>query len=91
MTIYSILSTRSSEDLNMFTLLASYTGYVRVIAQSRHFSFISTLNMLNCFRDYKRFIHILYHILDFVVNTIQQKKTKYTIEQPYMLSILYCQ
>ena len=29
----------------------------------------------------------MYHILDFV----QQKKTRFTIEQPYMLPILYCQ
>ena len=29
-----------------------------------------TLHVLNCFKDYKRCIHISYHILDF----IQQKK-----------------
>ena len=40
--------------------------------------------MLNCFKDYKRCIHISYHICDFV----QQKKTKFTIEQPYMLPML---
>ena len=43
--------------------------------------------MLNCFKDYKRCIHISYHIFDF----IQQKKPKFTMEQPYMLPILYCQ
>ena len=32
-------------------------------------------------------MHILYHIFDFV----QQKKTKFTMEQPYMLPILYWQ
>ena len=46
-----------------------------------------TLNMLNCFEDYKICIHISYHILDF----IQQKKIKVTMEQPYVLPILYCQ
>ena len=46
-----------------------------------------TLNILDCFEDYKRCIHLSYHILDFV----QQKKTKFTMEQPYMLYILQCQ
>ena len=46
-----------------------------------------TLNMLNCFEDYKICIHISYHILDF----IQQKKIKVSMEQPYVLPILYCQ
>ena len=46
-----------------------------------------TLNLLNCFKGYKICIHILYHTLDFV----QQKKTKFTIEQPYMLPILWSQ
>ena len=46
-----------------------------------------TLNMLNCLKDLKRCIHILYHILDFV----QRKKNKFTKEQPYMLPILFCQ
>ena len=32
-------------------------------------------------------MHILYHIFDFV----QQKKTKFTMEQPYMLPIVYWQ
>ena len=45
------------------------------------------LNVLNCFEDYKRCIHISYHILDF----IQQKKIKFTMEQSYVLPILYCQ
>ena len=44
------------------------------------------VNMLNCFKDYKRCIHISYHILD----CIKQKKTKFTLEQLYMGSILYC-
>ena len=48
-----------------------------------HFKFLS-LNMLNCFKDYKRCIHLSYQILDF----IQQKKTKFTMEQPYMLPFL---
>ena len=43
--------------------------------------------MLNCFEDYEICIHISYHILDF----IQQKKIKVTMEQPYVLPILYCQ
>ena len=42
--------------------------------------------MLNHFVDYKRFIHISYHILEFV----QQKKTKLAMEQCYILHI-YCQ
>ena len=46
-----------------------------------------TLQMLNCFEFYKICIHILYHILD----SVQQKKTKFIMEQPYMLPILYCQ
>ena len=48
---------------------------------------IEILNMLNCFKDYKRRIHISYRILDFV----QQRKTRFTMEQPYLLPILYCQ
>ena len=46
-----------------------------------------TLEMLNCFKYYKICIHILYHILD----SVQQKKTKFIMELPYMLPILYCQ
>ena len=38
-------------------------------------------------KDDKRGILILYHILDF----IQQKKNKFTIELPFMLPILCCQ
>ena len=45
-----------------------------------------TLRMLNSFKDYERCFHIFHHILGFV-----QQKTKFTMEQPYMLSILYCQ
>ena len=36
---------------------------------------------------YERCIHILYYILDFV----EQKSAKFTKEQPYQLSIVYCQ
>ena len=43
-----------------------------------------TLNMLNCFKDYQRCIHISYHTLDFV----QQKKINFKMEQPYMLPTL---
>ena len=48
---------------------------------------ILTLIMLNCFKDYKRCIHISYHI--FVC--FQQKNTKFTMQQPYLLPTLYCQ
>ena len=48
---------------------------------------ILTLNMLNCFKDYRRCIPVYHHILDFV----QQKKIRFTMEQPHMLPILYCQ
>ena len=37
--------------------------------------------MLNCFKYHERCIHISYHILDF----IQQTKTKFTMEQPYVM------
>ena len=46
-----------------------------------------TLNMLNCFKDYKRWIHISYHIME----CVQQKKIRFTMLQPYKLHILYCQ
>ena len=46
-----------------------------------------TLNMLNCFKDYKRYIHISYHIFEFV----QQKKTNFTMEQRYKLPVLHWQ
>ena len=45
------------------------------------------INMLNCFKDYKRCIHISYYILD----SVQQKKSKFTMRQPCMLPILHCQ
>ena len=48
---------------------------------------ILTLNMTKCFKDYQRIIHIWYHILDFV----QQTKSKLTMQQPYMLRIIYWQ
>ena len=41
----------------------------------------------SCFEDYQRCIHILYNILEFVL----QKKTTFTMEQPYMMPILYWQ
>ena len=43
------------------------------------------LNMLNCFKDYKSCIHILYHTF----YCIQQKKTIFTMKQPYMLVIIH--
>ena len=46
-----------------------------------------TLNMLNCFKDYQRCSHISYHTLEF----LQHKKTKFTMEQPYMLLIPHWQ
>ena len=46
-----------------------------------------TLNMLNCFKDYKRYIHISYHIFEFA----QQKKTNFTMEQRYKLPVLHRQ
>ena len=49
--------------------------------------FILTLNMLNCLKDYKRSIHILNHILDLA----WPKWLKLTLEQKYMLSVLYSQ
>ena len=50
------------------------------------FKGLSTLNMLNCFKAYQRCIRISYHILDVV-----QQKTKFTMDQVYLLSILCCQ
>ena len=41
-----------------------------------------TLHMLNCFENYKRCTHILYHILDFV----QQKKTRARFLSPFQLA-----
>ena len=46
-----------------------------------------TLNMLNCFKDYKRCIHILNHILDLA----RLKLMKLSLEQQYMLSFLHSQ
>ena len=42
------------------------------------------LNMRNYFKDDKGCIHIPYHILDF----IHQKKTKFTMQQPYIICYL---
>ena len=44
-------------------------------------------DMLNCFKDYQRCIHISYYTMEFV----QQKKTKFTMQQPYILPILHWQ
>ena len=46
-----------------------------------------TLNMLSCFKDYKRYINILNHTLDLV----WPKYMKLTLEQQYMLSVLHSQ
>ena len=43
--------------------------------------------MLNSFEGYWWCNHLAYHILDFV----QWKKIKFTMEQNYLLPILYCQ
>ena len=48
---------------------------------------ILTLYTLNCFKDCKRYTCIVCHSLD----CVQKKKTKFTMEQPNMLPILYCQ
>ena len=48
---------------------------------------ILSCNMMKCFKDYKICIHISYHIMDF----IQQRETKFTMEQLNMLPIIYCQ
>ena len=43
--------------------------------------------MLICFKDYKRYIHILNHILDLA----WPKEMKVTLEQQYMLSVIHSQ
>ena len=48
---------------------------------------ISTLDMLNCFQDYKRYIHILNQILDLA----WPKLIKLILEQLYILSVLHSQ
>ena len=48
---------------------------------------VLTLNRLNCFKDYKRYIHILNHILDLVWHEYM----KLTLEQQYMLTVLHNQ
>ena len=48
---------------------------------------IKTLNMLNCFKDYKRYIHILNHIS----NLAWPKWMKLSLEQHYMLYVLHSQ
>ena len=48
---------------------------------------VLTLNMLNCFKDFKRCIHTSYHIYNFV----PQNLTGFIMEQPWMLPILYCE
>ena len=56
-------------------------------AQVRAVDTALTLNMLHCIKDYKKCIHISYQSLDLV----QKKKTKVTMDQPYMLLTIYCQ
>ena len=46
-----------------------------------------TLHMLNCFKDYKKYIHIFNNILDLA----WPKWMKLTLEQQYMFSVLLCQ
>ena len=46
-----------------------------------------TLDMLTCFKDYERYIHILNCILDLA----WPKSMKLTLEQQYMLSVLQSQ
>ena len=48
---------------------------------------ILTLNILNCFKDYKTYIHILNRILDLA----WLKCMKLTLEQQHMLSVLHSQ
>ena len=45
-----------------------------------------TLNMLKFWRLWKMYSHFVSDIWDFV-----QQKTKFTMEQPYVMPILYCQ
>ena len=53
-----------------------YKSYLKLssikILYSTKYQVTLTLNMLDCFKDYKRCIHILYHMLD----SVQQKKSK---------------
>ena len=69
----------SSSSMGMYPTLGGsvWSGTERVI----------TLKRLNWLKDYERCIPIAYHISDFV----QQVKTKCTMQQPYMLPILYSQ
>ena len=48
---------------------------------------VLTLNMLNWLKNYKRYIHVLIHILDLT----WPKKMKLSLEQLYMLSVLHSQ
>ena len=50
-----------------------------------NYIFMETLNMLSCFKDYKKFIHILDRILDLA----WPKYMKLSLEQKYVLSVLY--
>ena len=45
------------------------------------------VNMLNCFKDYETYIHVFNRILDLAWS----KELKLTLEQQYMLSVLYSQ
>ena len=58
---------------------------VSVSLRSEKMADILICNMLTCFKDYKYVF--TFPILDFV----QQKKTKFAMEQPYILPIIYCQ
>ena len=53
----------------------------------RGINFRLTVNMLNCLKDYQRYIHISNHILDLA----WPKQMKLTLEQQYMLSVLHSQ
>ena len=59
-----------------------WLGLVKSIPLQDKHMFNFTDNVLNCFKDYKRCINSWCHILNFV----QQKKTKFTMEQPYRAS-----
>ena len=53
----------------------------------RSIFYVLTLNMLNCIKDYKRYVHILNCILYLA----WPKLMKLNLEQQYMLSVLHSQ
>ena len=64
--------------------IALFVSYRRHYLEVQTYNiYFETLSMLYCFKDYKRCIHISHHI--------QQKNTKFTREQPYLLPIWYYQ